>query len=107
MTVTNRHDNISFNILPLDKTSNGKKYKIQIQVPMFAGWIEHMNFVVEKWRETLYFRLDRGSTEPMQPMPRRHIHESWDEPVVIGGDKELLEFFKKMGQVRKEQSFME
>lgn len=149
MTVTNRQDNISFNILPLDKTANGKKYKIQIQVPMSSGWIENMNFVVEKGRETLYYRLkkeekiephriiqdemwkmsvnyktpdwakgkmmyhifvdrfNRGSTEPMQPMPRRHIHESWDEPVVIGGDKELLEFFRKMGQVRKEQSFME
>lgn len=169
MTVNNRQDNISFNILPLDKTDNGKKYKIQIQVPMSSGWIEHMNFVVEKGRETLYFRLDhvknengivyfekeieletraiyryyfsclinnqlklvkkeehiephriiqdemwkmsvnykapdwakgkmmyhifvdrfnRGSKEPMQPMPRRHIHESWDEPVVIGGDEE-------------------
>ena len=33
-------------------------------------------------------RFNRGSTEPMQPMPRRHIHKSWDEPVVIGGDEE-------------------
>ena len=30
---------------------------------MSAGWIEHMNFVVEKERETLYFRLDHVKNE--------------------------------------------
>ena len=63
MVVNNRQDNISFNIEPLDKTDNGRKYKIKIQVPMESGWIEHMNFVVEKGRETLYFRLDHIKNE--------------------------------------------
>ena len=32
-------------------------------------------------------RFNRGSSEPMKEMPRRHIHKSWDEPVVVCGDE--------------------
>ncbi len=169
MEINNRHDKISFQINELEKLENSKKYKVSIQVPMEAGWIEHMNFVVERGRETLYFRLDhkknedgmvyfetevnldtraiyryyfsclinnqvklfknyeiveghriiqdemwkmsvnygapdwakgkmmyhifvdrfsRGSKEPMKEMPRRTIHENWDEDVIIGPDKD-------------------
>lgn len=169
MVVSNRNDNISFEVKELEKVSNGKKYKISIQVPMEAGWIENMNFVVEKGSETLYFKLNhlknenglvyfekeieletraiyryyfsclinnqfklvkkeevsevnkiiqdemwkmsvnyavpdwakgkimyhifldrfyRGSKDELKEMPRRHIHESWNEDVVIGPDED-------------------
>jgi pullulanase len=32
-------------------------------------------------------RFYRGSEEEMKPMPRRHIHKNWDEPVVVCGDE--------------------
>lgn len=63
MVVSNRNDNISFEVKELEKVSNGRKYKISIQVPMEAGWIENMNFVVEKGRETLYFKLNHAKNE--------------------------------------------
>jgi len=33
-------------------------------------------------------RFYRGSNEPMNPMPRRTIHKSFDEPVVLGPNEE-------------------
>ena len=33
-------------------------------------------------------RFYRGSEEPMKEMVRRHIHKSWDEPIVVEGDEQ-------------------
>ena len=33
-------------------------------------------------------RFNRGSDEPMKEMPRRHIHKSWNEPIVVEGDEQ-------------------
>ena len=32
-------------------------------------------------------RFNRGSSEPMKVMPRRHIHKDWNEPIVVCGDE--------------------
>lgn len=53
-----------------------------------------VNFEVPKWAEgeMMYHifvdRFFRGSLEKMQKMDRRVIHNSWDEEMVIGPDKE-------------------
>lgn len=52
-----------------------------------------VNFDVPDWAKgkVMYHifvdRFKRGSKEPMQEMPRRKIHHSWDEEMVIGPDE--------------------
>ena len=52
-----------------------------------------VNFDVPKWAKgkVMYHifvdRFRRGSTEPMQEMPRRKIHHSWDEDMIVGPDE--------------------
>lgn len=53
-----------------------------------------VNFKVPEWAKgrMMYHifvdRFNRGSNEPMKEMPRRHIHKSWDEPIVVEGDEQ-------------------
>lgn len=191
MVVNDRDDKIAFSIETVNKLVDGNRYKVQIAIPMEYGWIDSVNFVVEKDWETFYYPLShqknedgfayfeseidlntsalyryyfqtycngelrlvkrenvvvsyyeelyeqgerklvkreelldnqaivqdemwkmsvhfevprwaqgkmmyhifldrfyRGNKEPMQEMPRRHIHHSWDEPVSVGPDED-------------------
>ena len=53
-----------------------------------------VNFKVPEWAKgrVMYHifvdRFNRGSENPMKEMPRRHIHKSWDEPIVVEGDEQ-------------------
>lgn len=53
-----------------------------------------VNFKAPEWAKgrMMYHifvdRFNRGSEEPMKEMPRRHIHKSWDEPIVVEGDEQ-------------------
>lgn len=53
-----------------------------------------VNFSVPDWAKgkIMYHifidRFFRGSEEPMQEMPRRHIHKDWDEEMQVGPDEE-------------------
>ena len=53
-----------------------------------------VNFKVPEWAKgrMMYHifvdRFNRGSSEPMKEMSRRHIHKSWDEPIVVEGDEQ-------------------
>lgn len=53
-----------------------------------------VNFKAPDWAKgrTMYHifvdRFNRGSKEPMEEMPRRSVHKSWDEKVIIGPDKD-------------------
>lgn len=53
-----------------------------------------VNFKVPEWAKgrMMYHifvdRFNRGSNEPMKEMPRRHIHKSWNEPIVVEGDEQ-------------------
>ena len=53
-----------------------------------------VNFKAPEWAKgrMMYHifvdRFNRGSNEPMKEMPRRHIHKSWDEPIVVEGDEQ-------------------
>ncbi|MGN1371716.1 MAG: alpha-amylase family glycosyl hydrolase [Candidatus Coprovivens sp.] len=53
-----------------------------------------VNFTAPEWAKgrMMYHifvdRFYRGSEEPMKEMVRRHIHKSWDEPVVVEGDEQ-------------------
>jgi len=161
-------NNILFNVSQKSELKNGKKYHVSIQLPMDIGWIEDMNFVVEKgncvnhyrlkhsknannlvffegeidletsaiyryyfsyfvngkrsfykkedivgndniirdemWKMSVNFevpewakgkimyhifvdRYRRGNKEEMKILPRRTIHKSWDEDMVIGPDE--------------------
>ena len=57
-------------------------------------WKMSVNFDTPEWAKgaTMYHifvdRFKRGSKEEMQKMPRRDIHKSWDEPIIIGPNKE-------------------
>lgn len=53
-----------------------------------------VNFKAPEWAKgrMMYHifvdRFNRGSSEPMKEMSRRHIHKSWDEPIVVEGDEQ-------------------
>lgn len=56
-------------------------------------WKLSVNYEVPRWAmgKIMYHifvdRFYRGSKEPMQEMPRRHIHKSWNEEVMLGPDE--------------------
>lgn len=56
-------ENINFSIKEEEKTDNGIKYKVSIDLPMDIGWIEDMRFVVEKGREILAYKLKHKKNE--------------------------------------------
>lgn len=53
-----------------------------------------VNFKAPEWAKgrMMYHifvdRFNHGSEEAMKEMPRRHIHKSWDEPIVVEGDEQ-------------------
>lgn len=161
-------NNVVFNIEPIEEINDVKIYRVSIELPMSTGWIEDMNFVIERGHETIPYRLNhtknqsgkvffegevpletraiyryyfsylsngeqtfykkenkdqkenitrdemwkmsvnfetpewakgkimyhifvdryrRGSKEEMQQLPRRKIHKSWDEEMILGPDE--------------------
>lgn len=162
------NEDVLFKLIPIDKTSDGEKYRISMELPMSVGWIDDMYFVVEKGNEKVSYKLNhkenkdgkvyfesdvfletraiyryyfsyfvngkhcfykkenlvndkiirdemwkmsvnfevpewaegaimyhifpdrfyRGSKEEMPEMPRRVIHKSWDEEMIVGPDKD-------------------
>ena len=46
-----------FDVKEVGNIENGKKYKISINLPMNTGWIDYINFVIEKGNQTLYFPM--------------------------------------------------
>ena len=70
------------NIIGSDNILHDEMYKMSV------------NFKVPEWAKgkMMYHifvdRFNRGSKEELKDMPRRHIHKSWDEPVVVQGDKD-------------------
>lgn len=163
-------NNILFDITPLEKKENSNKYKINMSFPIELGWIEDVNFVIEKgnriipyklkhlknedgkvyfegeveletraiyryyfsylvdgitnflkkeyknnehitkdemWKMSVNFdtpkwakgkvmyhifvdRFNKGRDEELVPMPRRTIHKSWDEDMVIGPNEDKI-----------------
>ena len=59
-------------------------------------WQMPVNFEVPEWAKDkiMYHvfvdRFYRGSKTPLKEMPNRKIHKSWDEPPVVGADKDGL-----------------
>lgn len=57
-------------------------------------WKMSVNFDTPEWAKgkIMYHifvdRFNRGSNDELVEMPRRHIHKSWDEDMMIGPDKE-------------------
>lgn len=57
-------------------------------------WKMSVNFDVPEWSQgaIMYHifvdRYRRGSKEPLEKMPNRKIHKSWDEPPVLGPDED-------------------
>ncbi len=57
-------------------------------------WKMSVNFETPDWAKgkIMYHifvdRFNRGSSEELIEMPRRHIHKSWDEEMMIGPDKD-------------------
>ena len=54
---------INFNIQELEKTNDGAKFRISIQVPMSIGWIERMKFIVDSSNERRAFQLKHLKNE--------------------------------------------
>lgn len=72
-------------------------HKKESKVNNFITYYDYkmsVNFKVPEWAEgaMMYHifvdRFFRGSKEEMQEMPRRIIHKSWDEDMVVGADKD-------------------
>lgn len=84
-----------------EKEENDKKVLIKKEevlgddsVAVEEMWKMSVNFDVPEWAKgrMMYHifvdRFYRGSKEKMKEMPRRHIHSSWDEPVMVKGDEQ-------------------
>ena len=71
-----------------------KKELIKNDIIRDEMWKMAVNFEVPDWikGKIMYHifldRFNRGSSEPLKEMPRRHIHKSWDEEMQIGGDED-------------------
>ena len=52
-----------FGVKEFENINNGKKYKVEINLPMNIGWIDYINFVVEKGCQTLYFPMKHIKNE--------------------------------------------
>ena len=56
-------ENINFNIQELNKTEDGARFKVSIQVPMSMGFIERMKFIVDSTNERRAFQLKHIKNE--------------------------------------------
>ena len=54
---------INFNIQELEKTIDGAKFRVSIQVPMSIGWIERMKFILDSTNERRAFQLKHIKNE--------------------------------------------
>ena len=52
-----------FYVKEIDNIENGKKYKVEVELPMNIGWVNDINLVVEKGYEKLYFPLKHKKNE--------------------------------------------
>ena len=52
-----------FYVEEIDNIENGKKYKISVKLPSSVGWIDYINFVVEKGKDKLYFPMKHMKNE--------------------------------------------
>ena len=68
-------DNIVFNIKETANKDNGRKYHIEIKVPMSIGFIERMKFIVEN--------------DKFRDAKQLHHVENKDGFVIFDGDIEL------------------
>ena len=50
-------------IKEIENIDNGKKYKVLLELPMDIGWIDYMNFIVEKGKEKLCFPMKHIKNE--------------------------------------------
>ena len=50
-------------IKELENIDNGKKYKVLLELPMDIGWIDYINFIVEKGKEKLCFPMKHIKNE--------------------------------------------
>ena len=73
---------------------NITKYHIRNDFDLSDSFKLSVNFDVPDWAQgaTMYQifvdRFNRGSSEEMKPMARRHIHNNWDEDMMLGPDEE-------------------
>ena len=56
-------ENINFNIQELNKTTDGARFKVSIQVPMSMGFIERMKFIIDSNNERRAFQLKHIKNE--------------------------------------------
>ena len=50
-------------IKEIENIDNGKKYKVLLELPMDIGWIDYINFIVEKGKEKLCFPMKHIKNE--------------------------------------------
>ena len=67
------------NLFTIKNNSNEFKLSVNFDVPNWAKGKMMYHIFVDRFK--------RGSNEPMEEMPRRHIHKSWDEEMIIGPDE--------------------
>ena len=53
----------NFNIKEIENINDGKKYKILVELPMEVGFVNYINFVVEKNNHDLSFRMKHVKNE--------------------------------------------
>ena len=52
-----------FNIKEIENISNGKKYKVLVELPMEVGFVNFINFIVEKGNQDLSFLMKHVKNE--------------------------------------------
>ena len=57
MEVTRRNDNIAFRIMELNKNENGCNYHIEIAIPMEYGWVNMVDFAINRNWKSYFFPL--------------------------------------------------
>ena len=54
---------VEFSINPTMDLENGRRYHILVKLPISIGWIEGMNFVIEKGNETINYPIKHSKNE--------------------------------------------
>lgn len=52
-----------YDVKEIGSIENGKKYRVSVSLPMNIGWIDYINFVVEKGNNKLYFPMKHIKNE--------------------------------------------
>ena len=56
-------NDVVFEINPIKDLENGQRFYVLTKLPMSIGWIEKLNLIIEKGRETLTFPLKHSKNE--------------------------------------------